>query len=230
MSLVTTTTRGNVLVVELARPDQGNALSRALQRELAAAWQEFEDRDEVKVAVLHGSAQVFSVGHDRDELATGQGDEASPIPDSGIFPLWLAKPVIAAIEGPCHGLGFELALACDLRIAGESATFGLPDRNLAVPYRVASVLLPRMTFLGQSLDLLFSGKAMGAEAMQAQRLVNIVVPDGQTLAEAVKTATAMGQHFTSTAAFRKRDVWGLSGLPLPYAMSVVRETGPGAFR
>lgn len=230
MPLVTTTTQGNVLIVELARPDQGNGLSRQLQRELAAVWQEFEDRDDVKVAVLHGSAEVFSIGHDVHELATGKGDEASPVPDPGIFPLGLAKPVIAAIEGPCYGLGFELALACDLRVAGEGATFGIPDRNLAVPYRVASVLLPRMTFLGQSLDLLFSGKVLDAKAMQAQRLVNIVAPKGQSRAAAIEAATAMAQHFGDVGAFRKHDIWGLSGLPLPYAMSIVRETGPGTFR
>ena len=230
MPLLKTTSEGSVLIVEMLRPEQGNALNRQLQRELSATWQEFEDRDELKVAVLHGSAQVFSVGHDVEELAKGQGEEASPIPDAGIFPMGLAKPVIAAVEGPCYGLGFELALACDLRIAAEDATFGFPDLHLAVPYRVASVLLPRMTFSGQSADLLFSGKVLDAQQMQARRLVNMVAPKAQALSLAITTATTMGRHFVDADAFRKRNIWGLSGLSLPHAMTVVRETGPGAFR
>ncbi|MFA7248179.1 MAG: enoyl-CoA hydratase/isomerase family protein [Dehalococcoidia bacterium] len=230
MPLLTTRTEGSVLVVELQRAERGNALNRQLQRELSAAWQDFEDRDELKVAVLAGSPDVFSIGHDVAELASGTGEDASPVPDPGIFPMSLSKPVIAAVEGPCYGLGFELALACDLRVAGEDAIFGIPDLDLAAPYRVASVLLPRMTFMGQSAELMFSGKTLDARTANARRLVNTVTPKGQALATAVSAATSMVQHFGDAGAFRKREIWGLSGVPLPYAMTVVRETGPGAFR
>jgi enoyl-CoA hydratase len=213
---------GKVLVLELARPKEGNALNRALQRELSAAWRELEDDDGVVAAVLHGSEGVFSIGHDSDELAEGQGAEASPVPEEGLFPLSLTKPVIAAVEGPCYGLAFELALSCDLRIAGEGSMFGFPDKNLHVPYRVASVLLPRMTFVGLALEMLFAGHVLDARRMQDSRLVSRVVPQRSALAAALEAAGHMVERFGSVAAFRKQNVWRLSGLPLPAAMELAR--------
>lgn len=229
MPHVTTKTEGNVLIVELQRPQAGNALNRALQQELSAAWEEFESRDDLRVAVLHGAGGVFSVGHDVQELATAQGEAASPVPDPGIFTMRLSKPVIAAIEGPCYGLGFELALACDLRVAGEGAGLGVPDRALPVAYRIASVLLPRMTFMGRCEDLLFSGRIVDATEARALRLVNVIAPKGQALASATAAAQDMARRFPDAGAFQKQAIWGLSGLSVPHAMSVVRGAGPGAF-
>lgn len=226
MPLVTTKRDGKVLVVEFARPDKGNALSRQLQQDLALVWEEFDDDDVMSIAVLHGADGVFSIGHDVEELASGSGEGASPIPEAGIFPMSLRKPVIAAIEGPCYGLGFELALACDLRIAGAGAKFGIPDLKLPVAYRVASVLLPRMTFLGLSFDLINTGRVLDANQAYANRLVNTVVSNGQALAEATNAAKGMAERFSDTNAEEKRHIWGLSGLPIPYAMSLARETGP----
>ena len=85
-------TEGNVLVIELARPGAGNALNRELQAELIAAWQAFEDDDGLRVAVLQGTNDVFSIGHDVAELAADP--TRSPIPDDALFPLALSKPVI----------------------------------------------------------------------------------------------------------------------------------------
>ena len=223
MQFLGTKKEGNVLVVELKRPNQGNALNRQLQKELSEVWQELEDADDLLVGVVHGNGNVFSIGHDREELAQGQGADASPIPEDGMFPLNLRKPVIAAVEGPCYGLGFELALSCDLRVAGQGAMFGFPDQNLFVPYRVASVLLPRMTFAGMSLDLILTGKVLDAEQMRRARLVNQVAPKGQALSVAVESAKAMASRFGSAAAFKKRRVWQLSGVPVPQAMAIVRE-------
>jgi enoyl-CoA hydratase len=189
---------------------------------LVAAWQEYEDTDDAWVAVLTGQGGAFSVGHDVQELAHGEGEEASPEAERGLLPLELSKAVIAAIEGPCYGLGFELALACDLRIAGERAMFGFPDQNLYVGYKVATVLLPRMTNLGVSLDLLFTGKIMDARRAEQVRLVSELAPAGQALARAVEAAKGMAQRFGSAEAFQKRRLWGLSGVPLPTAQGLVR--------
>ncbi|MBI2172345.1 MAG: enoyl-CoA hydratase/isomerase family protein [Chloroflexi bacterium] len=223
MPLLTTKKDGKVLIVELRRADKGNALSRQLQLELTTAWQELEDSDDLLVGIVHGGGTMFSVGHDVEELARGQGDASSPIPEDGMFPLNLRKPVIAAVEGPCYGLGFELALSCDLRVAGRGAMFGFPDAHLFVPYRVASVLLPRMTFAGTSLELLLTGKVLDAEHMQRARLVNQVAPRGQALPVALEAAKAMTRQFKSAEAFKKRKVWQFSGIPVPAAMSIARE-------
>lgn len=223
MALLTTLSTkvdGNVLVIELTRADKGNALNRQLQSEIAQAWRDFEANEELRVAVLQGAPNVFSIGHDVAQLAADSA--ASPVPDDALFALKIGKPVIAAIEGPCYGLGFELALSCDLRIAGEGAMFGFADPNLYVPYGVASVLLPRMTLVGKSLDMLLAGKLLDAHAMREARLVTDVTAKGGAAAAALDIARALAARFTNAAAFRKRQIWSLSGLPLPAAMNFAR--------
>ena len=211
-----------VLVIGLARPENGNVLSRSLQRELAEAWRQLESDDDLLVGVLHGEGDVFSMGHDVPELSHGSGDEADPAPEDGLFPNILSKPVIAAVEGSCFGLGFELALACDLRIAAEDAQFGFPDTNLHVSYRLASALLPRITNLGTSLDLLLTGKIMDGTRLEQLRLVNRTAPQSQALNEALAVASDMAKRFRSASAFRKEQIWQFAGLPLPTALSLAR--------
>ena len=220
MALLSTKTDGAVFTIELTRADKGNALNRELQQQLIQAWQAFDSNDSLRVAVLQGAANVFSIGHDVAELAADA--TRSPLPDDAFFPLKLNKPVIAAIEGPCYGLGFELALSCDLRVAGEGAQCGFADPNLFVPYRVASVLLPRMTFVGKSLDLILSGHVLGVQEMRESRLVTDVAPKGGAAAAAQAMARQMAQRFATSQGFRKRNVWSLSGLPLPAAMNIAR--------
>ena len=220
MALLIKRTEGNVLVVELTRAGKGNALNRELQQQLAETWQAFEDTDELRVAVLQGADYVFSIGHDVQELASDES--ISPLPDNELFPLQISKPVIAAVEGPCYGLGFELALSCDLRIAGEGALFGLADPHLFVPYRLATVLLPRMTFLGESLELILSGRILSAADMSDARLVSEVTAKGGAAAAAMAAAHGMANRFPNAQAFRKRNIWSLSGMPLPAAMNLAR--------
>jgi enoyl-CoA hydratase/carnithine racemase len=213
-----------VLVVELARAGQGNALNREVQQQLVETWQTFEDDDNLRVAVLQGAGDVFSIGHDVQELA---GDTSiSPLADYAMFPLHIDKPVIAAVEGPCYGLGFELALSCDLRIAGEGAAFGLADPNLFVPYRVATVLLPRMTFMGTSQALILAGRILGAAQMLEARLLSQVTAKGGAGAAALDAARGMAQRFAHAQSFRKRHIWSLSGMPLPAAMNLARMPQP----
>lgn len=211
---------GRVLIVELGPADRGNALNRSLQQELAQTWEAFENDDDLHAAVLQGAPNVFSIGHDVAELASDA--RATPVPDEGLFPLHLSKPVIAAIDGPCYGLGFELALACDLRVAGEGARFGFADPHLFVPYRVAAVLLPRMTFLGRSLELIYSGRLLDAAEMRAAGLVSELAAAGAASARAIELAGTMADRFAHPSAFRKQAIYGLSGVPLPAAMRIAR--------
>lgn len=213
-------TEGSLLVVELARVPQGNALNQELQQLLAQTWREFDDDDSLSVAVLCGAQEVFSIGHDVQELA--RDASISPLPDDGMFALNTSKPVIAAIEGPCYGLGFELALSCDLRIAGDGALFGFADSNLHVPYRLATVLLPRMTAMGRSLELIFSGKILSVAQMHEASLLSQVTAKGGAVAAALEAARGMAQRFGQAKSFRKRNIWSLSGLPLPAAMNLAR--------
>lgn len=220
MTLLNRRIDGQVLVLEFARARNGNVLSRALQDELAHAWEQFENDDELRVAVLQGTAQAFSVGHDVEELAADP--TRSPVPSERFYPLHLTKPVIAAIDGPCYGLGFELALACDLRVAGAGARFGFVDPHLHVPFRVASVLLPRMTFMGSALELVFSGRVFTADELRDLGLVSDVVEQGAAAAKAMQLARDLARRFGVGRSFRKQAVWSLSGMPLPAAMRIAR--------
>lgn len=220
MALLNTRNEGPVMIVELARADRGNALNRALQAGLVETWEAFENDDALRVAVLHGAPEVFSIGHDVAELAADPS--VSPLADDRLFPLHLSKPVIAAIDGPCYGLGFELALACDLRVAGAGALFGFADPHLHVPYRVAAVLLPRMTFLGASLDLIYAGRVMDAAGMRDLGLVSELAARGAAASRAGELARDMARRFGPGCDFRKQAIWGLSGVPLPAAMHSAR--------
>lgn len=222
MDFLSTSRQGKVLVVELKRTAEGNALNRQLQQELVSAWMELDDSDDLMAAVLTGSPDVFSIGHDREELLTGNGEAASTQAEEGLFPLSFKKPVIAAIEGPCYGLGFELALGCDLRFAGEGAMLGMPDPNLYVRYRLASVLLPRMMYSGPAMQMIYAGRTLSAEEARRYRLVNQVTPKGQALAAATAAATALAGLVTSADAFKKQLVWRLSGIPIPEAQAELR--------
>ena len=211
---------GQVLLVEMQRTESGNALDRELQEGLVSAWAQLESDDGLLVGVLHGSGGVFSVGHDLRELSSG--GETSTEPLDGLFPYVLSKPVIAAVEGQCYGLGFELALGCDLRVAAEDASFGFPDTDLAVSYRLASVLLPRMTNLGASLDLLLTGTPMAAPRLERLRVINRIARPGDALRTAMELAERMAERFGSAEAFRKEQIWQLTGLPLPTALNLAR--------
>jgi enoyl-CoA hydratase len=218
---------GPALVIQLERPDSGNALNRQLQRELIAAWEHLEAEDNLLAGVIHGVANNFSVGHDVPELLGASDDSSMADPLEGLFPYTLSKPVLAAVEGRCYGLGFELALACDLRIAAEDAQFGFPDTNLPVSYRLASVLLPRMTNVGIGLALLLTGEVMGAQKMQQMRLVSQVAPPGEALAQAVETAGDMARRFKTAGAFKKQQLWQFSGLPPVTALNLARSAATG---
>jgi len=220
MTLIADRSDAGVLTIEISRADRGNALSRTLQMQLAETWERFENDESLSVAVLKGAPDVFSIGHDVAELAADAS--VSPVADVSMFPLHLSKPVIAAMEGPCYGLGFELALACDLRVAGDGALFGFADPHLFVPYRVAAVLLPRMTFLGESLDLLFSGRILDAAKMRELGLVSEHIAKGCAGMRACELAHDMVRRFGRHGGFRKQAIWRLSGIPLPAAMQLAR--------
>ena len=181
------------------------------QEELSAAWDQLEQSAELSIAVLSLNGRL----------------QTNPAPDEMLgwrldaLPLSTGKPVIAAIEGECLGFCFELALACDLRVAGEGATFGLSTQDVA--YRVASVLLPRHTFVGLSLELLLSGRVLSSGPALGARLVSRVVPDGEALQATIGIAEAMVARFPDSRDFRKQRILRLSGLPLVTAMGLARE-------
>ena len=183
--------QGSITTVVLSRPDVKNAVDRATAAELAAAFQAFDRDDEARVGVLFGDGGTFCAGADLKAIAAGDGNQITIAGDGPMGPTraLLSKPVIAAIAGHAVAGGLELALWCDLRVVEEGATLGVFCRRWGVPLiDGGTVRLPRLIGLSRALDLILTGRAVGAaEALQIG-LANRVVAPGTARAAAEELA------------------------------------------
>jgi enoyl-CoA hydratase len=196
---------GTVWTVTLNRPQVRNAVDGPTARALAAAFRAFDADEQACVAVLQGSAGSFCAGADLKTVATGIGggsehalalnDDMAEDGPMGPTRLQLSKPVIAAIEGHCVAGGLELALWCDLRVASATAVFGVFCRRFGVPLiDGGTVRLPRLIGHSRALDLILTGRPVGADEGLALGLANRVVPAGQALAAALELAGQIAAH------------------------------------
>jgi enoyl-CoA hydratase len=179
---------GPVSIVTIDRPERRNAVDPATAGELAAAFRAFDCDDGLSVAVLTGAGGHFCAGFDLTALAEGRAPALTEEGDGPMGPtrMRLSKPVIAAVEGYAVAGGLELALWCDLRVAGEGAVFGVFSRRFGVPFvDGGTVRLPRIVGHGRAMDLLLTGRPVGAEEAVAIGLANRAVPAGRALEEAV---------------------------------------------
>src|SRR5262249_46831241 len=170
---------GPVTTVVLNRPAVRNAVDRSTAESLAMAFRAFDADDEALVGVLTGAGGTFCAGYDLKAAAAGDLNGLSVDGDGPMGPtrMQLGKPVIAAIAGYAVAGGLELALWCDLRIAEEDAVLGVFNRRWGLPQiDGATVRLPLLIGLGRALDLLLTGRPIGAEEALAMGLVNRVVP------------------------------------------------------
>ena len=178
-----------VTTIVINRPQVRNALDNEAAHALAAALQAFEADPEARVAVLTGAGGTFCAGADLKEL--GGGTDYFPWAGSDEGPLRapLAKPVIAAIEGHACAGGLGVALFCDIRIVDDTATFGVFSRRWGVPMSDGTtVRLPRIVGQGHALDMLLTGRAVGADEAIAIGLATRKVARGATRAAAEKLA------------------------------------------
>nr|WP_281371628.1 crotonase/enoyl-CoA hydratase family protein [Petropleomorpha daqingensis] len=184
---VTVERDGPVTTVRLSRPSARNAVDGPTAAALADAFRAFDADDEAAVAVLHGEGGTFCAGADLKAVGTATGNRTEPDGDGPMGPtrLRLSKPVIAAIAGHAVAGGLELALWCDLRVADETAVFGVYCRRWGVPLiDGGTVRLPRIVGRGRALDLILSGRSVDAAEALAIGLVNRLVPAGEALAAA----------------------------------------------
>lgn len=179
--------RGEVWVITLDRPAVRNAIDRAAAQALSEAFCQFEADEAAKVAVLTGAGGTFCAGADLKAIAAGAPNRVAPDGPGPLGPtrMVLDKPVIAAIEGHAVAGGLELAVWCDLRVAGEGAILGVFCRRVGVPLiDGGTIRLPRLVGMGHALDLILTGRAVDAAEAYRMGLVNRVVPAGQALAAA----------------------------------------------
>jgi enoyl-CoA hydratase len=182
---------GAVYTVLLSRPERRNAVDGATAAALADAFRTFDADNDARVAVLHGEGGVFCAGADLKAVGTETGNVVSRDGDGPMGPsrMRLSKPVIAAVAGHAVAGGLELACWCDLRVAEESAVFGVFCRRWGVPLiDGGTVRLPRLIGLSNAMDMILTGRPVGAEEAQRMGLANRVVPDGESRAAAEELA------------------------------------------
>jgi enoyl-CoA hydratase/carnithine racemase len=179
--------RGDVVWCTLSRPPL-NLLEPGLLDAIRTTFADLATDDSIRAAVLIGSGRAFTAGMDvrvlRD-LDVASAKRLITRIHAAIEAVHHAPfPVIAAVNGACLGAGFELALACDLRVAAAEARFGLPEVRVGVPSVIEAALLPALIGPGRAAEMLLLGDAVAAEQALGWGLVNRVVP-GPALAEAV---------------------------------------------
>ena len=197
--------RGGVLVITINRPAQRNAVNREVSLGIAAALDRLDADDDLRVGVLTGAGGSFCSGMDLKAFVTGERPELEGRGFGGLTECSPVKPLIAAVEGFALAGGCELALACDLIVAGEGAAFGLPEvcRGL-VAGSGGLVRLPRRIPAGIALEYALTGDRMSAEAAHRWGLVNRLVPTGEALAEALRLADQIAANAPLSLAMTKR--------------------------
>ncbi|GAB4011462.1 crotonase/enoyl-CoA hydratase family protein [Nocardioides ultimimeridianus] len=194
--------RGPVTIVTLRRPEVRNAVDAEHARALTAAFEEFDADDTASVAVLYGAGGVFCAGADLKAVTRGDVEVGPPgIGPAGMGPtrMLLSKPVIAAVEGYAVAGGLELAVWCDLRVADPAAAFGVFCRRWGVPLiDGGTVRLPRLIGHSHALDLILTGREVGAEEALRMGLANRVSAPGAALEEAVALAEQLARFPQTT--------------------------------
>jgi enoyl-CoA hydratase len=187
---------GPVTTVLLNRPDVRNAVDGPTAAALADAFRAFEADDSALVAVLTGVGPAFCAGADLKALGTERGNRPVLDGDGPMGPtrMLLSKPVIAAVSGHAVAGGLELALWCDLRVADETAVFGVFCRRWGVPLiDGGTIRLPRLIGQSRALDMILTGRAVPAEEALTMGLANRVVPAGQARAAAEQLAADLAR-------------------------------------
>ena len=191
----------HIVTITLNRPKVLNAFNHDMHRELNASLVRFREDEDARVAIVPGAGErAFSSGQDLKEL---EEILAEPEPLTDLWESYFGndlptgldvwKPMIATIRGYCIGEGLCLALACDLRIAGESASFSFPEVNLGLPTIVGAIQAAEFMGLGHALELLLLGERRDAAWAYRTGLANLVVPDDEVSSTAQAWAERLAE-------------------------------------
>jgi enoyl-CoA hydratase/carnithine racemase len=192
--LVTVETDNAIATIRLNRPPM-NALSAAVQADLAAAAAQVASDHAIRAVVLYGGQKLFAAGADIKEMSAASYSQMLPdsarLQDALTAVAQIGKPVIAAVTGYALGGGLELALCADFRVLGESAKVGQPEILLGlIPGAGGTQRLPRLIGPARAKDLIFSGRFVGAPEALAIGLADKVVPDDEVYPAACALAAA----------------------------------------
>jgi len=207
--------RGHVMIVTLNRPNALNAVNAAMTRLVADALEQADSDREIRALVITGSGQrAFCAGADLKAVARGEqlippGYERFGF--AGYVAHFIRKPTIAAVNGFALGGGTEIALASDLVVAGESASFGLPEVSRGLFAGAGGAFrLPQQLPWKIGLELLFTGDPVDAATAQRHGLVNRVVPDEQVLDAALALAQRIARNAPLSVQASKQLAYGMA--------------------
>jgi enoyl-CoA hydratase len=229
--------RGHVLIVTMNRPRARNALSGPMMELMRQAWDTADSDPEIRVCVLTGAGGAFCAGADLKAMTSSHpGDrfQGGDLDVSVIEPLLkgrrLTKPLIAAVEGPAVAGGTEILQACDIRVAGASARFGVSEARWGLfPLGGSAVRLPRQIPYTVAADLLLTGRHITAAEALSIGLIGHVVPDGQALAKALEIAEAIAANGPVAVRAILRVIRETEGLPENEAFAVEAQAGMAVF-
>jgi enoyl-CoA hydratase len=208
--MIATETRGRVALIRLNRPQALNALCDQLMEELGRALRGFDDDPDIAAIVLTGSEKAFAAGADIKEMQ-GRGYPAVYL-DDFIGKRWeavthIGKPVIAAVAGYALGGGCELAMMCDIILAGDNARFGQPEINLGViPGAGGTQRLTRAVGKSKAMEMVLTGRMMDAAEAERANLVARVVPAADVVEEAMKLGEKIAALSAPAVAMAKEAV------------------------
>lgn len=227
-----------IATITLARPDKLNAVNGAMIADLLTAFDAVDADDAVRALVVTGEGRAFCSGADlsrgADTFVSAAADDGSVPPEPGgtvaLRLFALTKPVIAAINGPCAGMGATLPLPMDVRLASETARFGFVfARRGMVPEVGSSYFLPRVVGISTALEWCYSGRMVGAEEALAAGLVRSVLPPGELLPEAYRLAHEMTESSAAVSiALTRQMMW--RGLGMTHPIEAHRIESQGIFK
>jgi len=219
--------RGPIARLTLARSDRENAIDATVVRDLRAACEAVADH--VRVVLLTAEGGAFSRGWDWDALLGETTDPAAALRNHGIPPdpfgclADLPQPVICAINGDASGAGLELALACDVRVAAEGATFSEPEVSMGLlPLAGGTQRLPRLVGRGKALEMILTGEPIDAGEALRFGLVSAIVPGDRLLVEADAIASRIAERGPLAVRYAKEAI--SRGLEMPLEQALRFET------
>jgi enoyl-CoA hydratase len=216
----------HVLLVRLNRPQRLNALSKPLLGELGRLLIEAEKDDGVRTVVLTGDERAFSAGADLKEMETS---DLPSFAEVGRLTAWktierFAKPLVAAVNGYAYGGGLELALLCDIVIAGEGARFATPEIKVGMfPGDGGTQRLPRAIGKARAMQMILTGEPVDAATALAWGLVSEVLSSAETVSRAVSIAALVARHSPLSVRMAKEEVKMSFEKPLDESLSLERK-------
>jgi enoyl-CoA hydratase len=229
--------RGHVLIVTMNRPQARNALTGPMMALMRQAWDEVDRDPGIRVAVLTGAGGAFCAGADLKAMASshpsvafGKGDVDLSVIEPLLKGRRLTKPLIAAVEGPAIAGGTEILQATDIRVAGESARFGISEARWGLfPLGGSAVRLPRQVPYTVAADLMLTGRHIGAAEAREIGLIGHVVPDGQALARALEMADMIAANGPVAVRAILRTIRETEGMAEDEAFAVESRIGMAVF-